>query len=122
MRRSTPMEKNLCFDVDKLKNDQIRNNFQIKLTNHFQILDILEDQEDLTMPNVNTEWKNTSETIKETAEEEIGYIAQQRKNHWFDEECEETTKARKMAYLATLQSPNSEELQETLRQRNREVN
>ena len=108
------MEKIPRFDIEKLKNVQIRNNFQIKLTNCFQILDMLEDQADQTMPRVNIEWKNASETVKEIAEEEIRYVAKQGKNHWFDEECEEATKTRKMAYLATLQNPDNEELHERL--------
>ena len=74
-KRSTPAEGRRSYDVNKLKQVAVRNNFQMKLANRFQILDMIDETE----MGVNAKWQTIEEVVKESAEEEIGYL-QIRKN------------------------------------------
>ena len=56
------------------------------------------------------------------AEEEIGYIQQQRRNVWFDEECRNVVKEGKDIRKQLLQTPGNEQLREQERQKRRESN
>ncbi|XP_068237052.1 craniofacial development protein 2-like [Palaemon carinicauda] len=42
--RSRPIEKRKRFVIDKLKEDNTRNNFQLKLANRLQILSVLQEE------------------------------------------------------------------------------
>ena len=111
------------FDVEKLKEENAQNNFQLKLTNRFQILSIIEDEQGERdwKEVINHKWRDIEETVREVSEEEIGYVQGRRRNTWYDGECREAVDRKKEAKILCLQRPEDEELREIERQRGREV-
>ncbi|XP_068236962.1 craniofacial development protein 2-like [Palaemon carinicauda] len=63
--KSRKVEKKNKYDVAKLKEEAVKDNFQIKFTNRFQMLELLDNKADAE--NVNTKWQAIEETVKETA-------------------------------------------------------
>ncbi|XP_068229077.1 uncharacterized protein [Palaemon carinicauda] len=115
-RKSEQVEKRNRFDVEKLKEVAVKNNFQIKLANRFQMLEILDN--DANGENVNTKWQAIEETVKTAAEGEVGYI-QRRNAHWYDNECREVVERRKQVRAKLLQAPRDEGGREESQQENR---
>ena len=77
-KKSLPTEKRKTYDVEKLKDNAIRNTFQLKLDNRFQILDMIEEE---TEPDTaNEQWQTLADTIKEIGEEEVGLVQRRRRN------------------------------------------
>ena len=64
------------FNLRKLNELEIRKQYQTEISNSFEALENLSDEED-----INTAWENIKENIKISAKE--------MKQHkpWFDEEC-----------------------------------
>ena len=128
--KSSPAEKIERYGVEKLLMEEKKENYQLNLSNRFQILSLLdEDQEDegddaengrnLT----NTKWNDISVTVKAAAREELGYSRKNNNNNsWYDKECEDIVKERKRAKARTLQAPGNEEYQQYLEDLNRQVN
>lgn len=61
------------FDVDKLKDITIRNDFNIMLKNKFDILRNLEPENNMQETSIDTKWGEISNIFIETSEKCIGY-------------------------------------------------
>jgi len=70
------------FNLRKLNEPEIREHYQIKITNRFAALENVNDEE-----NVNRTWGNIKENIQTSAEESLGVHELKRNKPWFDEEC-----------------------------------
>ena len=119
-RKSVRVEKRNRYNVEKLKDMTVRENFQLKLTNRFQILDMMNDNADTE--NVRAKWHTIDETVKEAADDEVGYIQGRRSGHWYDNDCREAVEKRRKVRAKILQTPGDRGLEEESRQENRNVN
>jgi hypothetical protein len=70
------------FNVKKLSEGDVKEQYQVTIRNKFAALENLEDS-----GNVNGAWDNIRENIKISAEESLGYGESKHRKPWFDEEC-----------------------------------
>ena len=70
------------FNWRKLNEPEVREQYQIEITNRFAALENLKDEED-----VDRTWENIIENIKTSAEESLGLHELKQNKPWFDEEC-----------------------------------
>jgi len=63
---------------------EVKEQYQIKITNRFAALENLNDSQ-----GINRSWKNIKENIKTSAKESLGLYKQKHHKSWFDEECSE---------------------------------
>ena len=66
----------------KLNEPEVREHYQIEITNRFAALENVNDDED-----VNTTWENIRENIQTSAEESLGVHELEQNKRWFHEEC-----------------------------------
>ena len=119
MERTPRTEKVRRFNVDKLKTQDIRNEFQIKIQNRFSTLDILEENEEEIA--VEEEWREIQSTIKEVAEEVLGFEERINSTDWYDAECRSVCSERKEMRILYLQNPDSIQMSENFRAKTREA-
>jgi len=70
------------FNLRKLNEPAVREEYQIEITNRFAALENLYDDED-----VNRTWENIKENIQPSAKESLGLHELKQNKPWFDEEC-----------------------------------
>jgi len=70
------------FNLRKPNEPEVREQYQIEITNRFAALGNLNDDED-----VNRTWENIKETIQISAKESLGLHELKQNKPWFDEEC-----------------------------------
>jgi hypothetical protein len=70
------------FNLRKLNEPEVREQYQIEITNRFVALENLNDDED-----VNRTWENIKENIQTSAKESLGLQELKQNKPWFDEEC-----------------------------------
>jgi len=70
------------FNLRKLSELQVRQQYQIEITNRFAALENLNDSQD-----INRAGKNVKENIRTSAKESLGLYELQQHKLWFDEEC-----------------------------------
>ena len=70
------------FNLRKLKEPEVWEQYHIEITNRFAALQNLNDGED-----VNRTWENIKENIQTSAKESLGLDAFKQNKPWFDEEC-----------------------------------
>ena len=70
------------FNLGKLKELEVRKQYQIEITNGYAALENLNDSED-----INGAWKNFKENILKSAKESLGLRELKQHKPWFDEEC-----------------------------------
>ena len=70
------------FNLRKLNEPEVREQYQIEITNGFAALENLNDGED-----VNRTWENIKENIQISAKESLGLHKLKQNKPWFDEEC-----------------------------------
>ena len=73
---------NLRFNLRKLKELEVKEKYQIEITNWFADLENLNVDED-----VNRVWENIKENIKTSAKENLGLHEWKQHKPWFDKEC-----------------------------------
>jgi len=66
----------------KLNEPEVREQYQIEITNRFAALENLKDDED-----VGRSWENIKENIQTSAKESLGLHELKQNKPWFDEEC-----------------------------------
>jgi hypothetical protein len=88
------------FNVKKLNEWDVKEQYQVTIRNTFAALENLEDSGD-----INGEWEIIRE-IKISAEESLGYCELEHRKPWFDEECSKLVVRRKQAKLQWLQDPS----------------
>ncbi|XP_072937456.1 uncharacterized protein [Epargyreus clarus] len=82
------------IDTEALKSENLRNEFQLELSNRFQNLDLEED--------VNKAWKKIKDVTKSVALQVCGKRKRKKRRKWWTEECEKAVSLkRKYRILAT---------------------
>jgi len=89
------------FNLRKLNELEVREQYQIEITNRFASLENLNDDED-----VNRTWENIKEHIKTSAKESLGLHELKQHKSWFDEECLGFLDQRKPAKMQWVQDPS----------------
>jgi DNA repair ATPase RecN len=89
------------FNVKKLKEEDVKEQYQVTIRNKFAALENLEDSGD-----INGAWDNIRENIKISAKQSLGYCESKHLTPWFDEECSKLVDQRKQAKLQRLQDPS----------------
>jgi hypothetical protein len=82
------------FDLRKLNDVEVKEQYQVKITNRFAALEKSDDNVDL-----NRAWENIRENIKTSAQESLGHYELQQRKPWFDDECSKLIHRRKHAKL-----------------------
>ena len=85
------------FNLRKLNESEVREQYQIEITNKFAALEIL---------NVNRTWENIKENILTSAKESLGLHELKQNKPWFDEECLGFLDQRKRAKMQWIQDPS----------------
>jgi len=70
------------LNLRKLNELEVKEKYQIEITNRFAALENLDVDED-----VNTAWENIKENIKTSAKESVGLYEWKQHKPWFDTEC-----------------------------------
>ena len=70
------------FNLRNLNEPEVREQYQIKITNRFAALENVNDYED-----VNRIWENIKENVQTSAEESLGEHELKQNKAWFDEMC-----------------------------------
>jgi hypothetical protein len=89
------------FNVKKLNEGDVKEQYQVTARNKFADLENLEDSGD-----INRAWDSIRQNIKISAQESLGYCESKHGKQWFDEECSELVDRRKQAKLQWLQDPS----------------
>ena len=89
------------FDLRKLNEPEVREQYQIEITNRFAALENVNDEED-----VHRTWENIKENIKTSAEESLGLHELKQNKPWFDEECLGFLDQRKRGKMQWIQDPS----------------
>jgi hypothetical protein len=89
------------FNVRKLNEGDVKEQYQVTIRNTFAALENLEDSGD-----INGAWDNIRENIKSSAKDSLGYCESKHRKPWFDKECLELVDRRKQAKLQWLQDPS----------------
>ena len=87
------------FNLRKLNEPEVREQYQIEITNRFAALENLSDDED-----VDRTWENIKENIKTSAKESLGL--HEFKQNGFDEECLGFLDQRKQVKTQWIQDPS----------------
>jgi len=70
------------FNLRKLNEPEVREQYQIEIINRFATLENLKDDED-----VNRTWENIKENIQTSVKESLDLHELKQNKPWFDEEC-----------------------------------
>ena len=90
------------FNLRKLNEPEVREQYQIEITNRFAALENLNDDED-----VNRTWENIKENIIQTSgKESLGLHELKQNKPWFDEKCLGFLDQRKQAKMQWIQDPS----------------
>jgi len=89
------------FNLRKLSELQVSKQYQIKVSNRFAALYILNHSQD-----TNSVWENIKENIKTSAKESLGLYELKQLKPWYDEECLRFLEQMKRAKMQWLQCPN----------------
>jgi len=89
------------FNLRKLNEPEVREQYQIEITNRFAALENLKDDKD-----VNRTWENIKENIQTSAKESLGLQELKQNKSWFDKECLGFLDRRKRAKIQWIQNPS----------------
>jgi hypothetical protein len=89
------------FDLRKLNDAEVKEQYQVKITNRFAAFENFDDN-----GNMIKAWENMRENIKTSAKESLRYYELRRHKPWFDDECSKLMDRRKQAKLQWLQNPS----------------
>ena len=89
------------FNLRKLNELEVKEEYQIEITNRFAALEKLDVDED-----VNRAWENIKGNIKTSAKESLGLHEWKHHKPWFDRECLDFLDQRKQAKMQWIQDPS----------------
>jgi hypothetical protein len=89
------------FDLRKLNDAEVKEQYQVKISNSFAALGNCDDTVDMSRA-----WENIRENMKTSAKESLGHYDLQQRKPWFDDECSKLIDRRKQAKLQWLQNPS----------------
>jgi hypothetical protein len=81
-KQAAPMFDGKKFNLKKLRELEVRKQYQIQISNRFAALENLNVSED-----INRAWENIKESIKISAIESLGLYERKQHKPWFDEKC-----------------------------------
>jgi DNA anti-recombination protein RmuC len=93
------------FNLRKLNELEVKEKYQIEITNRFATLENLNLDED-----VNRAWENIKENIKTSAKESLRLHELKRYKPWFDKECVGFLDQRKQAKMQWIQDSSQSNL------------
>jgi hypothetical protein len=88
------------FNFRKLNEPEVKEQYQIEITNKFAALENLNDDEE-----INRTLENIKENIKTSAEESLGLHELKQNKSWFDEESLGSVAQKKQAKMQRIQDP-----------------
>jgi len=103
------------FNWRKLNAPEVREQYQIEITNSFAALEKVNEEED-----VNRTWEHIKENRQNTAKESLRLHELNQNKNWCDEECLGLLDRRKRAKLQWMQDPSQENV-DILNNETREV-
>jgi hypothetical protein len=74
------------FDLGKLNTEEVKEQYQVKISNRFAALENLDDN-----MAINRTWENTSMNIKNSTKERLDCYGLKQHKTWFDEECSKSS-------------------------------
>jgi hypothetical protein len=77
-RQNSDLER---FDLKKLDDIEVKEKYQVEIVNRFGALGSLDESFD-----INNAWESTTEIIKTSAKDNLGYQKLKHKKPWFDDE------------------------------------
>jgi hypothetical protein len=86
------------FNIKKLNEGDVKEQYQVTIRNKFAALENLEDSGD-----INRAWDSIRENIKISAQEGLGDCEPKHRKPWFDEGCSKLVDRLKQAKLQRLQ-------------------
>ena len=89
------------FNLRKLNEPEVREQYQIGITNRFAALENSDDDED-----VKRTWENIKENVQTSAKASLGLEEFKQNKPWFDEECLGFLDQRKQAKILWIQDPS----------------
>jgi len=89
------------FNLRKLNEPEVREQYQIDITKRFAALENLNDDKD-----VNRTWENIKDNTQTSAKESLGLQELKQNKLWFDEECLDFLDQRKRAKMQWIQDPS----------------
>ena len=89
------------FNLRKLNEPEVREQYQIEFTNRFAALENLSNDED-----INRTWENIKENIQTSVKESLGLHELKQNKPWFDEECLGFLDQSKRAKMQWMQDPS----------------
>ena len=89
------------FNLGKLKGLEVKEKYQIEITNSFAALENLNVDED-----VKRVWENIKENLKTTTKKSLGLYEWKQHKPWFDKECVDFLDQRKKAKMHWIQDPS----------------
>jgi len=89
------------FNLRKLNEPEVREQYQIEITNRFATLENLNDDED-----VNRTWENVKENVQTSAKLSLGLHELKQNKTWFHEDCLGSLDERKRAKMLWIQDPS----------------
>jgi hypothetical protein len=90
------------FKLRKLSEQEVRRQYQIKISNRCTALDNLNDSDD-----INRAWENIKHNINTSAKESLGVYEMKQNKPWFNAEFFQFLDQRKQAKMEWLQDPNT---------------
>ena len=93
------------FNLRKLNEPEVKEEYQIEITNRFAALENLNENED-----INRTWENIKENILTSVQESLGLYEFKQNNPWFDEECLGLLNQRKRTKMKWIQDPSQSNL------------
>jgi hypothetical protein len=88
-------------DLRELNDVEVKEQYQVKITNRFPALENFDDNVDM-----NSAWENIRENIKTSVKESLGHYELQQHKPWSDDTCSKLIDRRKQAKLQWLQNPS----------------
>ena len=108
--RESKGSKQRKFEVKLLDNPGVKADYQLEISNRFEILTDSSDNEDDISNNkeidVNKMWEAIRDTVKGAAKEHVGEMKRQKNKPWFDDECLKLHEERKQARQRWLGNKN----------------
>jgi len=89
------------FNLRRLNEPEVREEYQIEITNRFAASENLNDDED-----VKRTWENIKENIQTSGKDSLGLHELKQNKPWFDEECLGFLDQRKRAKMQWMQNPS----------------
>jgi len=89
------------FNLRNLNEPEVKEQYQIEITNRFAALENLKDDED-----VNRTWENIKENIQTSANQSLGLNEMKQNTPWFDDDCLDFLDQRKQVKMQWIQDPS----------------